>query len=157
LQSDYHGSPLHHLLDALATASGFSLESCAQILFIHKLVSAPIDFDDLAAIRAARSFWNQFAEGRGRYSALVIAKQVTEFQGDWAYFEDTQLESLLSGIIIPTRLKRDHYLTNHVVESSYSSLDVYAGSNLAPLFQHRFLQEFNPLFFGKPRGEPNVA
>ena len=60
--------------------------------------------------------------------------QVREFQGDWAYFEDTQLESLLPGIIVPSRLKREHYLANYLVESDCSSLDVYAGSNLDPLF-----------------------
>jgi hypothetical protein len=151
LRSGHHDSQPHHLLDALATASGISWESCAQIVFNQKLVSAPIDLDDVKAARDARSFWNQYGQGRARYLVLIMEKQVPAFQGDWAYFEDTQLESLLPGIIIPTRLKREHYLTNYVVESSYSSLDVYAGSNLAPLFQHRFLPEFNPLVFGKPK------
>jgi hypothetical protein len=153
----HYGSPPHRLLDGLATASGFSWETCAQILFNQRLISTSIDLHDLAATRDARSFWNQYGQGRACYFNLIMLGQVREFEGDWAYFEDTQLESLLPGIIVPSRLKREHYLANYVMESDCSSLDVYAGSNLDPLFQHRFLQEFNPLFFGEPRSERRLC
>ena len=157
LKLAHRNSPPNVLVDLLATGSGLSCECCAEILLACGLIDVPIDPDDLAVTRSARNFWNQYQWGRVRYLALVRVMGMQASQGDWGQFENTELEALLPGIIIPTRLKREHYLTNHVVESSYSSLDVYAGSNLAPLFQHRCLQEFNPLFFGKPRGEPNVA
>jgi hypothetical protein len=157
LKLAHRNSPPNVLVDLVATGSGFSFECCAEILLAYGLIDVPIDPDDLAVTRSARNFWNQYQWGRVRYLALVRVMGMQASQGDWGQFENTELEALLPGIIIPTRLKREHYLTNYVVESSYSSLDVYAGSNLAPLFQHRFLQEFNPLFFGKPRREPNVA
>jgi hypothetical protein len=154
LRSHYGESPPHRLLDALATASGFSWESCGQILYNQKLVGTPIDLHDLAATQAARSFWNKYGQGRARYLNLIMLGRAPQLQGDWAYFEDTQLESLLPGITIPGKLKREHYLANYLAESDCSSLDVYAGNNLTPLFKHRFLPQFNPLFFGKPRHQP---
>ena len=51
LRSGHHDSQPHHLLDALATASGISWESCAQIVFNQKLFSAPIGLDDVKAAR----------------------------------------------------------------------------------------------------------
>lgn len=151
LRIHYHDSPPHHLLDALATVSGMGWESCAEILLAHKLLKHPIDRHDLAATRSARSFWNQYCHARVRYSALVFRKEILRFQGDWGYFEDTELVRLLPGITIPAKLRREHYLTNWLKEGDQVSLDVYAASTFVPLFQHPFLDRFNPLRFGKPR------
>jgi hypothetical protein len=151
LSRDYQESPAHVLLDALATTSGLSLDNCAEILLGQGLILFPLDREDLNATQRARAFWNQFAEGRARYLALVDATDLPQFQGDWAYFDNRQLEALLPGIIIPTRLQREDYIVNYLGGIDYFSLDVYSGSNMAPLFQHQFLDRFNPLFFGKPR------
>jgi hypothetical protein len=150
LKVKYQKSPSHHLLDALATASGMPWEICAEILLANEPIPFSIEPDDLAAARLARAFWTQYGQGRARYSALVAAKGIPQFKGDWAFFDAVQFNILLPGIIIPRKLKREDYLTNWVSERNYFSLDVYAGSTAAPLFQHRFLNDFNPLSFGKP-------
>jgi hypothetical protein len=149
LRGDCGTDPAHRLLDAFAIASGLPWEDCAQLLRASRLISTAIDAEDLNATRHARLFWNHFEEGRARYAALVGATAMAQFQGDWAYFDAEQLDALLPCLIIPTRLKRHDYLTNYVSEGSNFSLDVYAGSSVAPLFQHPFLSEFNPLRFGK--------
>jgi hypothetical protein len=99
--------------------------------------------------------WEHYEKARMRYRALQGKEDCPRFRGDWGYFESAQLESLLPGIIIPARLRRDDYLTNYVVRPDCDVLDVYAGSTRSPLFQHRFLNQFNPLFFGKPRLNQN--
>jgi hypothetical protein len=147
--------PAHRLLDALATASGLSWEACREILVGNKLVIDSFDQADMAATRAARAFWEHYEKARMRYRALQGKEDCPRFRGDWGYFESAQLESLLPGIIIPARLRRDDYLTNYVVRPDCDVLDVYAGSTRSPLFQHRFLNQFNPLFFGKPRLNQN--
>jgi hypothetical protein len=151
LQLKYQNTPAHRLLDALATASNLSWEVCAEILLSRKLIPKPIDWHDLVATRSAREFLNRYGQGRARYAVLVAAKGIPEFQGDWAYFDDQEFQALLPGMIVPTKLKRDHYFTNWVSGANHSSLDVYAVPTRAPLFQHQFLDDFNPLFFGKPR------
>lgn len=149
LRLRYRESAPHHLLDALATASGLLWENCAEILLGHQLITNPIDPIEIAAARDARSFWIQYEQGRARYSALVTANQIPEFVGDWAHFEDTELVRLLPGMIIPTRLKREHYLTNWLAGANHFTLDVYGASTFAPLFQHQFPDRLNPLRFGK--------
>jgi hypothetical protein len=143
-------SPPTVLLDVLATASGLSFECCAEILLASNLIERFLDAGDVAATRSAREFWNRYEQGRPRYFALVRATSAQQFRGDWAYFDEEELAALLPGIIIPTNLKRWEYITNYVRGTDYSSVDVYSGSNMAPLFQHRFLERFNPLVFGKP-------
>jgi hypothetical protein len=151
LQSSYQGATDPQLLDALATASGLSWALCAEILFNRKLITMPIDGDDLVAIRRAREFHNCYGRGRARYAVLVGAGEIQEFQGDWAYFDHGQFQDLLPGMTVPTRLKRHHYFTNRVANGNYSSVDVYVAPTRLPLFQHQFLNDFNPLFFGKPK------
>ena len=141
----------HRLLDAFHLASDLSWEDCAEILLAYRLIPLPIDPEDLNAIRRARLFWNLYQEGRARYAALVGPRLIPPLLGDWASFEDTELECLLPGIVIPRRLKRHEYLTNWIGDAISFSLDVHGGSNGAPLFQHRFPERFNPLRFGKPR------
>ncbi len=151
MQLKYQDTPAHRLLDAFATASGLSWEVCAQILLSRRLITKPIDSHDLVATRSAREFRNRYGQGRARYVVLLAAKGIREFQGDWAYFDDQEFQALLPGIIVPTKLKRDHYFTNLVSNGTHSSIDVYAVPTRSPLFQHPFLDDFNPLFFGKPR------
>jgi hypothetical protein len=143
--------PPHRLLDAFTRASGLSWEDCADLLFAYRLIPVPIDPADLNATRCARLFWNLYQEGRARYAALVAHQLIPPLVRDWAFFENTELERLLPGIVIPRKLKRQEYLTNWVGDAISFSLDVYAGSNDAPLFQHRFFDDFDPLVFGKPR------
>ncbi len=143
--------PSHILLDALATRSGLSWPCCAEILMANGLIVSPIEPEDVQAIRDARLFWTLYYRGRARYSCLVRAAVMEPFSGMWGYFEYAQLERLLPGVIIPTKLKRHDYFTNYVSTGDDFSLDVYARSNMSPLFQHRFLNKFNPLFFGKPQ------
>lgn len=150
-QLKYQDTPAHRLLDAFATASGLSWEVCAEILLSRRLITKPIDCHDLVATRSAREFHNRYGQGRARYAVLLAATKVQEFQGDWAYFDDHQFQDLLPGIIVPTKLKRDHYFTNWVSNDNHSGVDVYAVPTRLPLFRHPFLDDFNPLFFGKPR------
>lgn len=151
LRRDYRGFPSHILLDALATRSGLSWPCCAEILIANDLIASPIEPEDVEAIRDARLFWTLYYRARARYSCLLRAAIIEPFRGIWGYFERAQLERLLPGVIIPTKLRRHDYLTNYVVNTDDSSLDVYARSNMSPLFQHRFLNKFNPLVFGKPQ------
>jgi hypothetical protein len=151
LESEHQNAPAHCLLDALATASGLSWELCAQVLLHRKLLTMPIDRHDLVATQAAREFRNRYGEGRARYAVLLAERKIQKFQGDWSYFDRDQFQDLLPGIIVPTKLKRHHYLTNWVTNGKCSSIDVYAAPRGMPLFQHPFFDDFNPLFFGKPR------
>ena len=150
-QLKYQDTRAHRLLDAFATASGLSGEVCAEILLSRRLITKPIDCDDLAATRSAREFHNRYGQGRARYAVFMAAMKVQEFQGDWAYFGDDQFQDLLPGIIVPTKLKRDHYFTNWVSSDNHSGVDVYTAPTRLPLFRHPFSDDFNPLFFGKPR------
>jgi hypothetical protein len=142
-------TPPHQLLDAFAVASGMSWETCAEILLARRIIPCCIDGDDITAIQRARRFWNQYAEGRATYLTICAKEDVPRFRGDWAFFGREKLEMLLPGINIPDKLKRDEYLTNSVPVADHFSLDVHAMPTAAPLFQHRFLEKFNPLFFGK--------
>ena len=151
----HQDAPAPSLLDALATASGLSWDLCARILFHQKLVTKPIDENDIAAIQSAREFHNRYGEGRARYAVLSAGGKIEEFQGDWAYFDHDQILELLPGIIVPTKLKRHQYLTNLVANGKCSSIDVYAAPKGVPLFQHPFFDDLNPLFFGKPKSKPD--
>jgi hypothetical protein len=151
LHLKYQDTPAHRLLDSFATASGLSWEVCAEILLSRRLITKPIDCHDLIATRSAREFQNRYGQGRARHVVLLAATKVQEFQGDWAYFDDDQFQDLLPGIIVPMKLRRDHYFTNWVSNDNHSSVDVYVVPTRSPLFRHPFLDDFNPLFFGKPR------
>ena len=151
LRRNCETDPPHRLLDAFTTASGLSWENCADLLFAYRLIRLPVDPEDLHATRRARLFWNLYEEGRARYAVLVAHQRIPPLAGDWASFEQADLERLLPGIVIPRRLKRHEYVTNWIADAISFSLDVHAGSNGAPLFQHRFFDEFSPLVFGKPR------
>jgi hypothetical protein len=155
LQSKHQNAPAHRLLDAFATASGLSWELCAEVLLRRKLITEPIDRHDLVAIQSAREFRYQYGQGRARYAVLLAEGKIQEFQGDWSYFDHDQFQDLLPGIIVPTKLKRHHYLANWVANGNYFSIDVYAAPTTAPLFQHPFLDDFNPLFSGKPKLNQN--
>ena len=141
----------HRLLDQLAVASGFPLATCADLLYATRLVDQKIDNHEVEATRQARLFWNRFRHGRARYARLLVKGQIPQLAGDWALFENSDFEQLLPGIVIPTRLQRHEYLTSWVREGDSFSLDVYAGLDGAPLFRHPFPEQFNPLFFGRPR------
>jgi hypothetical protein len=151
LRRDCETYPPHRLLDAFATASGLSWEDCADLLLSYRLIPVPIGPEDINATRRARLFWNLYEEGRARYAALVAHQLIPPLAGDWASSEKSELERLLPGILIPGRFKRDEYLMNWIGDAISFSLDVHAGSNFAPLFQHRFFDNFNPLVFGRPR------
>ena len=140
-----------HFLDVLATGSGMSWENCAEILFGSKLVTEPIDLGEIAATRAARTFWDLYEQGRARYSLFTANTHSAKRVGDWAHFDHSELEKLLPGILVPTRLTRHDYLTNYVAESPDPALDVYSVVDQSPLFRHRFLQRCNnPLIFKSP-------
>jgi hypothetical protein len=151
LRRDCETYPPHRLLDAFATASGLSWEDCADLLLSYRLIPVPIGPEDINATRRARLFWNLYEEGRARYAALVAQQLIPPLAGDWASSEKSELERLLPGILIPGRFKRDEYLMNWIGDAISFSLDVHVGSNGAPLFQHRFFDNFNPLVFGRPR------
>jgi hypothetical protein len=142
--------PPHRLLDQLAVASRFRWKTCADLLYSTRTVDQEIDNHELEATRQARSFWNRFQHGRARYARLVAKGQIPRLVGDWAFFESSEFERLLPGIVIPTRLRRHEYLTSWVREGDSFGLDVYAGLDGAPLFRHPFEEQFNPLFFGRP-------
>lgn len=146
-------SAAHLLLDALATGSGLSVDCCAELLLFRKLTDKPIPAEDIGATISAREFWKQYGEGVAHYRALMESQAVPRLTGEWAYFDRFEFESLLPGIVIPTRLERYDYLTNYVNEQAGSSLDVYSGASFQPLFQHPFPVRFHPLFFGKPPHE----
>src|SRR5260370_7165018 len=141
----------------LARASGFSLAFCNPLLFQCELIRTPMDGADLEAIRVAREFWTHYREGRRRYAALVAREKVSACEGDWAYFEDRDFEGLLPGVTVPTRLKRDHYFTNFIPDRNELSVDVYTVPALVALFRHPFLEDFNPLSFGKPPSERRLC
>jgi hypothetical protein len=151
LRRDYAGLPPHQLMDAFATASGFGFEVSAEILFAYGVISHTIDPNDVAVTRDARTFWDHYNAGRVRYSTLAANASLRGPEGDWAYFESRDLDLLLPGVLIPTRLRRHHYFTNWISADSAFSLDVYAGSTGESLFQHPFPYEFNPLVFGTGR------
>jgi len=140
--------PSHQLLDALATASGISWENCAEILLGYELVAHPIPPGHIRATRAARAFRNRYRDGRTRYSTWSVDTGPGRLEGDWAYFDEEDLEALPPEIIIPKRLKRRDYLTNYVIESDGAVLDVYGAAKLRPLFRHPFPQKFSPLVLG---------
>jgi hypothetical protein len=143
--------PPHRLLDQLAVASGFRWETCADLLYSRRLVDETIAHHVVEVTRQARSFWNRFQQGQARYARLVAKAQTPGLGGDWAFFEASEFEHLLPGIVIPTRLRRQEYLTRWVAESAPFSLDVYAGLDGAALFRHPFPEQFNPLSFGQLR------
>lgn len=143
-------TPLHRLLDALATASGFSWEDSAAILLLSGLIPIAIEPEVIAATRAARDFWKQYSSGEERFRNLVANGAMADLAGKWSIFEHDQLEALLPGIIVPTRLRRHDYLVNPVWKNGELSLDVHAGLDAQPLFQHPFPNAFNPLHFGRP-------
>lgn len=143
--------PPHRLLDQLAVASGFQWETCADLLYATGLVDEVLEQHELDATRQARSFWNRFQQGQDRYARLVAKGQIPRLSGDWAFFEVSEFERLLPGIVIPTRLRRHEYVIKWVTEGPPSSLDVYAGLDGTPLFRHPFEERFNPLSFGQPR------
>ena len=143
--------PPHRLLDALATASGFSWEDSAEILLGSRLVSAAIAPDVISATRAARDFWRAYSAGRERFANLVANGAVANLSGDWASFEHSQIEALLPGIVVPTRLRRHDYLTNAIHAGGEFCLDVHAGLDGRPLFRHPFPNTFSPLHYGRPR------
>jgi hypothetical protein len=145
--------PSHVLLDALATASGLSFDCAAQLLVFSQLIEQPISQNDLKMVWSGRQFWKRFCQGQSRYHALSQAEAVPHLTGNWAYFDADELENLLPGIIVPTRLKRHDYLANYVSDEGESSLDIYSRAALQPLFRHPFPVRFNPLVFGKPRCE----
>jgi hypothetical protein len=151
LESEHQNAPAHCLLDALATASGLSWGLCDQVLLHRRLLTGSVDRHDLVATQGAREFRNRYGEGRARHAVLLAERKIQEFEGDWAYFDHDQFQDLLPGIIVPSKLKRHHYLTNWVTNGKCSSIDVYAAPKGTPLFQHLFFDRFNPLFFGKPR------
>jgi hypothetical protein len=155
LQSKHQNAPAHQLLDAFATASGLSWDLCAEILLSRKLIAGPIDAHDLVVTQSARQFRTGYNEGRRRYATLITAGEIPQRQGDWAYFEDCEFEALLPGIIVPTKLKREHYLTNLISAPDGLSVDVYTAPELRGLFRHPFFEDFNPLFFGKGPSERN--
>jgi hypothetical protein len=140
--------PPHRLLDVFAVSTGLSWELCAEILLAHQLIPAPITQHQIAVVKSARLFWVQYSHGRTRFASLAASSHVPQFRGDWAYFDHSDLEILLPGIVIPTRLKRYDYLTNYGLYATGFSLDVYAASTGSPLFQHQFPFRFNPLHFG---------
>ena len=142
--------PPHRLLDALATASGFSWQNSAAILLGSRIIPAPIAPDVIAATRDARDFWQQYSAGRERFSNLVANGVMTNLIGNWASFEHCHLERLLPGIIVPARLRRYDYLTNAIWDAKELSLDVHAGLNAQPLFRHPFPEVFSPLHYGRP-------
>jgi hypothetical protein len=143
--------PPHRLLDQLAVASGFPWKTCADLLYAMRIVDQEIDNHELEATQQARSFWNRVQHGRARYARLVAKGQIPRLTADLAFFESSQFQRLLPGIVIPTRLRRHEYLTSWVRDGGSFSLDVYAGFDGAPLFRHPFPERFNPLFFGRPR------
>ena len=143
--------PPHRLLDALATASGFSWQNSAAILVGWRIIRAPIAPGVIAATRDARNFWQRYPAGRERFSNLVANGAMTNLRGNWASFEHGQLERLLPGIIVPTRLRRHDYLINAVWDDKEFSLDVHAGLDAQPLFRHPFPDAFSPLHYGRPR------
>lgn len=144
-------APAHRLLDALATASGFSWENSAAILVGSRIIPAPIAPDVIAATRDARNFWQQYSAGRERFSNLVANGAMTNLVGDWASFEHCHLERLLPGIIVPAGLRRHDYLTNAIWSDNEFSLDLHAGLDAQPLFRHPFPDVFSPLHYGRPR------
>jgi hypothetical protein len=142
--------PPHRLLDALATASGFSWEDSAEILLGSRLVSAAIAPNVISVTRAARDFWRAYSAGRERFANLVANGGVANPSGDWASFEHSQIEALLPGIVVPTRLRRHDYLTNAIHAGGEFCLDVHAGLEVRPLFRHPFPNAFSPLHYGRP-------
>lgn len=142
--------PPHRLLDALATASGFSWEDSAAILLGSGLVSVAIAPDVITATREARDFWRAYSAGRERFANLVANGSVASLSGDWACFEHSQIEELLPGIVVPTRLCRYDYLTNAIHARGEFCLDVHAGLDARPLFRHPFPDAFSPVYYGRP-------
>jgi hypothetical protein len=149
--------PPHHLLDQLAVASRFPWKTCADLLYSTRTVDQKIDNHELEATGQARSFWNRFQHGRARYAHLVANGQIPRLMGDLSFFEASEFQCLLPGIVIPTRLRRHEYLTNWVRDGDSFSLDVYAGLDGAPLFRHPFEEQFNPLVFGRPRRDTKAV
>jgi hypothetical protein len=140
--------PPHQLLDLFAVGTGLSWELSAEILFAHQLIAAQLTARQIVAVKNARLFWDQYSQGRTRFGSLAASGHVQRFCGDWAYFGHTEFANLLPGIVVPTRLKRYDYLTNYGLHATGFSLDVYDAPTMAPLFQHPFLERFNPLSFG---------
>jgi hypothetical protein len=151
LRRDHSKTPPHRLLDALAFSSGLSWQTSAELLFAAELVQKKIDTDDVATTRCARTFWILYAIGREHYSRLTAEGVVPRLRGNWAWFSAQDFAALLPSAVIPRKLKRHQYLTNWVDDRGRFFLDVHDGSAAAPLFQHPFPNEFNPLVFGKSR------
>jgi hypothetical protein len=137
----------HKLLDVFAVGTGLSWEISAKILLAHHVIVAPFTGRQIAAIKSARLFWDQYSQGRTRFASLTASGYRPQFSGDWAYFDHSDLERLLPGILVPTRLQRHDYLTNYGFHGAEFSLDVYSAAKFAPLFQHQFIDRFNPLIF----------
>jgi hypothetical protein len=124
------------LLDILAIR--LSLEAAAALLYDLGFIDRPLDEETVAHARSARRFWDLFAEGRGRYAALVQAGEIRPHRGDWGFFTHHQLLNLLPGIVLPDHFVRHEFIINYYDGAdAYFCADVYA-SNGSPLFQHPF-------------------
>jgi len=145
--------PSHVLLDALAKASGLSFDCAAQLLVFSQLIEQAISQNDIQVVWSGRQFWKRFCQGQSRYHALSQAEAVPHLSGNWAYLDADELENLLPGIIVPTRLKRRDYLANYICDGGDYSLDIYSRAALRPLLRHPFPVRFNPPVFRKPLGE----
>jgi hypothetical protein len=156
LRSAVAVTPPHRLLDIVATGCGFSWGDSAAILLGSGLISKPLTPEIIEATYTARGFWKQYRAGEERFRNLVANGDMANLAGKWAVFEHDQFEALLPGIVVPTRLRRHDYLTNPVWKSGELSLDVHAGLDAQPLFQHPFPNAFNPLHYGQPRSSESA-
>lgn len=139
----------HLLLDFLATASGLSVATCAELLVAEKIIEEPLDPIDIAATCAARLFRTLYAEGRALYSEMVAERNVPRATGDFGFFDRCGLEALLPGAILPDHCRRREFITNYLAQSDPSCLDLYSVSGL-PLVRHPFISTLSPLLFGHP-------
>lgn len=100
----------YKLLDRLHSFCG-SWEQAADLELRLGLVSTPLHPDTVAAIAAARDFWNIWSTGSHHYTAAVEESLLQEMEGsNWACFDHRGLMELLPGMNLPRSARREFYL-----------------------------------------------
>jgi hypothetical protein len=117
-----------HLLDQLMHFAGISFDVAAVLLLKERLIAESMTSLEIAAVREARSFWNQYAEGQLLYAAAVRLGQIAQVDGEFALFEMHQISDLLPWIQIPKRFRRQDYAVNLMRDHQgrVTGLDIYS-------------------------------
>lgn len=127
------------ILDRLHGFCG-SWEKAAELELRLGLISTQITSETIAAIAAARAFWNVWSAGVHHYRVAVEAGLLQRMDGsNWACFDHPGLMELLPGVGLPRSVLRDFYIVRLDGPILWPDLRVILCSrNGSPLAIHPF-------------------